>query len=309
MSFAYGRNNLARALLEKTEFDEMFSAMDKSQWYRIESEKIRNHELCEKFVQLNFDVETSTFLDYCREVTNSVCLQLFYNLASAVLKIFLNKTCVNGLLNRGLMFLFSTEHLYQLLSSPTMTEQFQFQNSTNITRVALDLGAGDGSITEKFFHIYPIIYATETSTMMKRRLTERNMKVLPTLDEWQTSSYIFDTIFVLNLIDRHPKPLTLLKSLYRKLESKETSTVVLAVVFPWSQYVEYPEQRSDGTKPIEFINLDGKTFEEQVESFVTNILNPIGFKLFRWSRLPYLCEGDLTRTCYWLDDAIFVLKA
>lgn len=302
MSYYYGRNNLARTLMEKEQFDVMFAEMDKSQWYQVDSTKFRNSDVCEKFLELNYDFETSTFLDYCYKVSNSVCLQLFYNIATTFLKIFMNKTCVNGLLNRGLMFLFSDEHLSKLLSNEFITVGHQQP------AVALDLGAGDGSVTEKLSRLFPIIYATETSLMMRRRLTEKNFKVLPNIDEWQSTGRKYDAIFCLNLVDRHPKPLTLLKNLHRKLILNETSTVILAVVFPWSQYVEYPEKNADGTQPIEGISLDGKTFEEHVDSFVTKILYPIGFKLIRWSKLPYLCEGDLYKTCYWLDDAIFVLK-
>ena len=31
-------------------------------------------------------------------------------------------------------------------------------------------------------------------------------------------------------------------------------------------------------------------------------------QVVRWSRLPYLCEGDLEQAFYWLSDAVFVLK-
>jgi hypothetical protein len=59
--------------------------------------------------------------------------------------------------------------------------------------------------------------------------------------------------------------------------------------------------------PDEFLEIFGDTFEDQVNSTST-LLESAGFKVERWSRLPYLCEGDLGQSFYWLDDVVFVLK-
>lgn len=64
-----------------------------------------------------------------------------------------------------------------------------------------------------------------------------------------------------------------------------------------------PENRPEQRMPIQ-----GTSFDEQVESFVSHVLNPSGFEVERWTRLPYLCEGDLRQAYYWLSDAVFVLK-
>lgn len=44
-------------------------------------------------------------------------------------------------------------------------------------------------------------------------------------------------------------------------------------------------------------------------NFVEKVLVPRGFELIRWTRLTYLCEGDIQQAFYWLDDVIFVVKA
>lgn len=53
--------------------------------------------------------------------------------------------------------------------------------------------------------------------------------------------------------------------------------------------------------------MEGTTFEEQVESLVRTVFEPAGFRLQTFTRVPYLCEGDLEHSFYYLDDAVFVL--
>lgn len=54
--------------------------------------------------------------------------------------------------------------------------------------------------------------------------------------------------------------------------------------------------------------IQGNSFDEQVESFIVHVLRPLGFQVDKWTRLPYLCEGDLNQAYYWLSDAVFVAK-
>ena len=54
---------------------------------------------------------------------------------------------------------------------------------------------------------------------------------------------------------------------------------------------------------------DGVTFEAQVSSVIEHVLRPAGFRVLAFTRLPYLCEGDLEHSFYTLDDAVFVLAA
>ena len=53
----------------------------------------------------------------------------------------------------------------------------------------------------------------------------------------------------------------------------------------------------------------GVTFEAQVSSVIEHVLRPAGFRVLAFTRLPYLCEGDLEHSFYTLDDAVFVLAA
>ena len=55
--------------------------------------------------------------------------------------------------------------------------------------------------------------------------------------------------------------------------------------------------------------MKGKTWEEQVTSMSNDVFREAGLVVEAVTRLPYLCEGDMYKDYYVLDDAVFVLKA
>ncbi len=60
-------------------------------------------------------------------------------------------------------------------------------------------------------------------------------------------------------------------------------------------------------RPKEHVQVEGKTWEEQVTHLSTVFLK-VGFEVEAVTRLPYLCEGDMYKEYYMLDDAVFVLR-
>jgi len=52
----------------------------------------------------------------------------------------------------------------------------------------------------------------------------------------------------------------------------------------------------------------GKTIEQQIQSLHDNVFRPAGFDVVRFTRLPYLCEGDLNTDFFVLNDIVFALK-
>ena len=60
--------------------------------------------------------------------------------------------------------------------------------------------------------------------------------------------------------------------------------------------------------PSEIITVNGSSWEEQTASLVSDVFRPAGYEVERFTRLPYLCEGDIYEDYYILDDAVFVLK-
>ncbi|KAL3275722.1 hypothetical protein HHI36_020470 [Cryptolaemus montrouzieri] len=166
----------------------------------------------------------------------------------------------------------------------------------------IDLGAGDGAVTSHMAPLFNEIYVTEVSSTMRTLLAGKGFKVLE-VDEWDIDRK-YDLIACLNLLDRCNNPIQLLKQIRQAL--KPNGLVFLAVVLPFSAYVEIGSRNH---RPEELLPIIGSTFEEQVLSTVEDVLIPNGFEVQSWSRVPYLCEGDLRQSYYWLDDAVFILKA
>ena len=53
--------------------------------------------------------------------------------------------------------------------------------------------------------------------------------------------------------------------------------------------------------------MEGSTWEEQTNSLVRTF-EKHNFRVESFTRVPYLCEGDLEHSFYRLDDAVFVLS-
>lgn len=62
-------------------------------------------------------------------------------------------------------------------------------------------------------------------------------------------------------------------------------------------------------RPKEHLRIKGKLWEDQVTELSNEIFQRLGFEVEAVTRLPYLCEGDMYKDYYVLNDAVFVLKA
>ncbi len=153
----------------------------------------------------------------------------------------------------------------------------------------------------------------------------------------------FDVISCLNLLDRCDKPYTLLKQIKNAIV--QNGLLVVALVLPFNPFVEYNKDN----KPLENLldrqsfaneylleNLYRKNLTEQPEQcilsknnsnerfecakkmnrtnyqisyLIENVFRPIGFELVKFSRVPYLCEGNLLQSYYFMNDYIFVFKS
>lgn len=286
------RSPLVRAVYLRMKEDERQRNDDHQYWYSFDRAKVTD-DVCERFIQFHQDEETQQFLSNCYEKADWLFTQLYYSVAKSVLGWFMTSTSINGLLRRGSMFVFSQEQLKQLLQ---IEDGWRGQN-------LLDLGAGDGEVTDKMARYYSQVYATEVSSTMVWRLQEKNYKILG-LDEWDNGTITFDLIGCLNLLDRCNKPMSILHSI-RKVLTPGVGKAIVAVVLPFKPYVE---QDSKDHSPEEKLLIQGQNFEEQVQFFIKKVFEPAGFNVEKFSRLPYLCEGDLHQSFYLLDDAVFVLK-
>uniref|UniRef100_A0AC35UBL1 Methyltransferase-like protein 9 n=2 Tax=Rhabditophanes sp. KR3021 TaxID=114890 RepID=A0AC35UBL1_9BILA len=292
---------LTRMLCEKEVFDEEFLAADKNAWYSINKRKM-SVQFAEQFYPLQYDSGTHEFLINSLNLSNNVCLQMFYSATISFMSIFTTKTNINGILDRGRMHIFSDDQLQSFLN---LEPEWISSDKT-----VLDLGAGDGMVTKHLETFYKNVYVTEMSPIMQWRLGQKGFTTVDPM-KWFEHRIIankeVNLISVLNLLDRHYNPHLLLEQLHEAALSSG-ALVMLGIVLPVKQFVEFHPSASTNKADTD-IFLKGTTFEEQAESIVKNLLVPFGFELIRFSKVPYICEGDSTRPYYKLTDALMLLKA
>jgi len=289
-----GRSSLVRSLVSKLEAERELEGMDRAVWYRADLAAMPA-ALAAKFVQLGEDEETAAFIRHSFEQSDWLFTQLYYNLAKSLLSWFYCQTDINGMLGRGGMFVVSKAQVELLTSA----------SSTPLTTAAplpalLDLGAGDGAPTASLAPFFEQTFVTEVSAPMRRACQARGFTVLE-LDAWAAEPAAFNAISALNLFDRCARPLTIIRHAHRAL--RQGGLLLVALVLPFRPYVE----SVPGHKPEEVMAVHGETFREQVESAV-EVFEGEGFMLERWARVPYLCQGDLNRPLYHLDNGLFLFK-
>lgn len=300
---------IARSLYERMLRDRELQNFDRSKWYQVDLAKVPDEVLRSRFVQCDLDGETEAFLEHSEQKSGSLFTQILHSLAKLFFGWFFTKTSLNGLLGRGSMFVFSRAQFSHLLATPE--DDMSTLSPSPLYSSLLDIGAGDGNVTAVVAPLFSQVDVTEMSPVMRRLLAKRGFRVL-NVYSWKPDTseprceeqFSYDVICCLNVLDRCERPLTLLDSIRSKMVP-ETSRLVLAVVFPVSQYVESGQLNN---QPTEKLDVRGNTLEEQVASFYHNVLVPSGFSLLSWTRLPYLCEGDLEQAFYWLDDVVMVLR-
>jgi hypothetical protein len=84
--------------------------------------------------------------------------------------------------------------------------------------------------------------------------------------------------------------------------------VLLALVLPYSHYVE----KNSTHLPVapllqDWPNKQNQPFDVEAQAFFEK-LETMGFKIEKWTKAPYLCEGDLRQSFYWLIDVLVILS-
>ncbi|XP_041376323.1 methyltransferase-like protein 9 isoform X2 [Gigantopelta aegis] len=225
MSQYHIRSPLLRSMYHRMLDDERHRADDHVYWYHIDSSRLPA-DMCEKFIPLNQDAETSEFLNDCYEKADWVFTQIRDAVLKYMFSWFLTSTSINGWLRRGSMFIFSREQLQLLLN---VSAHWRAENM-------LDLGAGDGMVTSKMAHYFNNVFVTEISSVMTTRLQEKGYMLLD-VDSWSESSHVFDLIGCLNLLDRCNQPIAMLHSIKKSLRPG-SGRLIVAVVLPFKPYVE-----------------------------------------------------------------------
>jgi len=170
----------------------------------------------------------------------------------------------------------------------------------------LDVGAGDGHVTDQLAPLFDSTVTTELSARMAARLRARGYACheADLVEQALPEDAIFDCVTVLNVIDRTPRPLSLLESLRALLAP--AGRLVLAVPLPLAPHVHVGPVTVD---PEERLPVDRTSWEGGAATLVEAVLEPLGFELLALSRVPYLCRGERGRPVHVLDDALFVLRS
>lgn len=305
------RSSWARMVLTKAQSNERLQNIDRRSWYCLSRIDLLDEQYRVLFELFDEDDETKEFLNKSQEKSDNIPIQMFHSFFSSLLTVFIARTSgiderpkynrydvrkiflssANGLLGRGRMFVYSREQFRKLLG---------FENEqVNKFRSLLDIGAADGAVTERMSQLFEQVYVTEMSSIMQWRLSNCGFTILD-IEDWADTK--FDVISCLNVLDRCEKPLSLLKKIRDHLNPVQ-GQLIIALVLPFRAYCEYNHDHL----PNEAIHLDGRVPEEQINELMRTVFEPLGFFLKKLTRLPYLCEGDLEQSFYFLSDYIFVL--
>jgi len=191
-------------------------------------------------------------------------------------------------------FLLSTGQWHELLSG----------RPRSTSAVALDVGAGDGSLNIPLRGSFAKIIATELTTPLVFRLRAAGLDAVLAEElraEWLGHSG-FDAIFILNVLDRCKDPFQMLEHA-RQLLAPD-GWLITSVVLPATQ----SDAASGSGAQQRRWNVKGGDFETGTASLVNDVFLPAGFEPIRIVRAPYFCAGDSFSPVAALDACVMVLR-
>jgi SAM-dependent methyltransferase len=254
-------------------------------------------ELAEHFIPSRLDPEGEAFLAAALKRGHT---RVAY-WAHRALTLLMSDFDANALLGMYPVFLLSTPQAMQLLHAAR-------PGGVGSARL-LDIGAGSGDITTRLAPLVESVSCTETSRHMARRLRKRGFPC------WRgavgdgapgdplASEPAFDVVALSNVVDRAPRPRSLLASVVRHLPPG--GLLLLATPLPYAPFFyDGPVTRD----PIERLNVTAEGWEEAANELWRNELAPLGLTLRALTRLPYLSGGDVQFPAYVLDDAVLVCE-
>ena len=164
--------------------------------------------------------------------------------------------------------------------------------------------SGAGHVTSKISPLFDETVTTETSRVMARKLRRRGFRCFESdVAETGAPEPSYDVITCLNVLDRCPRPRSLLGAMHRALAPG--GRLVLAVPLPLNAFF-YDGPTSRDQK--ERLEVSRAGWERSAALLVENVLEPAGFAVETISRVPYLCRGDSQQRLYVLDDVVLICK-
>ncbi|XP_037945394.1 methyltransferase-like protein 9 isoform X2 [Teleopsis dalmanni] len=297
------RGTLARAIYDKFHNDKWLDEFDTTLWYNLNEEL--PYVFQRKFLPLlRPDESTIQWLEQAKLLSLNIWLHLWHAFARPFLKLFMTQTDINGYLKRGSMFILSEQQFAKLLRAANF-------NTNKETVNILDVGAGDGEISIRLLNSVKSllqcakvnVYATETSWAMRQRLKKRDFEVVENIKSVQQ----VELISCLNVLDRCIDPFEILQDMYNALAP--SGHIILALVLPYMHYVEINSSHLPIRPLMSHWPEKSKQFSFEAEAkMFFELLENIGFKIDAWTKAPYLCEGDLHQSFYWLIDLVVVIS-
>jgi SAM-dependent methyltransferase len=170
----------------------------------------------------------------------------------------------------------------------------------------LDVGAGQGFVTETLLPFTKKMYATELGERMVSRLREKHFEAVKGdfSKEALFGQKKFDCISLLNLLDRCSFPKDMLSSACAHLN--EGGILLIADPFPLKGHI-----RSHGLefKQVQHMSQDQTmSWEASVAAFVEQICTDYGLMPKRITRTPYYIQDDSRSGVYVHDDAVLVFE-
>ena len=192
----------------------------------------------------------------------------------------------------------------------------------------LDIGAGRGDVTAVLARGLgvpaPGVSAMESSAPLRKRLKGAGYRACANFDE--LGGERFGAVSLLNVLDRCDDPHGLLTAATRRLLPGGLLLVAAALPFCAKVYRGVVDRVGAHRPPSTPLTLPHsyrceqsprRSFEQHAAAFAATAFPgtfrsplpvPAPLRLLSWTRVPYLCMGDGTRTFYRLDDALFVLR-
>eukprot|EP00455_Lapot_gusevi_P020068 TRINITY_DN2133_c0_g1_i2.p1 TRINITY_DN2133_c0_g1~~TRINITY_DN2133_c0_g1_i2.p1 ORF type:complete len:280 (+),score=34.09 TRINITY_DN2133_c0_g1_i2:70-909(+) len=248
-------------------------------------------DLKDLWVPLKYDEAADRFIRESMDRTPSILTCVL----RPALACCISQTDINGIFSEGEMHVLSCAQLKQLL--PPFPE-----GRENFGRL-LDIGAGDGNVTQEISPLFEKIVTTEVSRPMVHRLRGRGFECVrtgdlldPVLQDLVARTDKFDVVCCLNVFDRCQQPLSLLQHIKFFLKSEPHARIVFAVPLPL-----------DPIRAEQEIPIEGCCFEHDLVE-LARLLEESGFRIHSMSKVPYLCQGDFRSLYYVLHDALFILS-
>jgi 2-polyprenyl-3-methyl-5-hydroxy-6-metoxy-1,4-benzoquinol methylase len=243
----------------------------------------------DRFVRLDADRDTLAFVETERRRPHSRGRWA----ARALVRVAVSGFSANALLDTYPLFMLS-EHQWRRLLAPHAQGRL------------LDVGAAAGHVTSKLAPLFDDVTATDVSRPMVRRLRARGLRAsVMDLSDGPPPDLLdhgpYDTVALLNVLDRCARPRTMLRAALDVLAPG--GTLVVAMPLPYDPCWYDGPRTCD---PVERLPLRAREWEAAAEEFARH-LEDHGGRVVAITRAPYLSGGDRREPLYVLDAVIVVL--